>query len=198
MSNDQGLLDHRLPTYSTQFIGREREITFLRQLMGGDSVATNGPVAPGAQKDRLITLSGVGGCGKTRLALEVARGFAQLGDDDGSSFRDGVRWVDLASVTDPAELPQVVAAALDLREAASLNPLQALVNELDDQHILLIIDNCEHLAAACQRLVKVLIPTCPRVVILLTSRTPLHVADETIFAVPRAANGHTSTRMLRR
>lgn len=184
MSNDQGLLDHRLPTYLTQFIGREREITFLRQLMGGDSVATNGLVAPGAQKDRLITLSGVGGCGKTRLALEVARGFAQLGDDDGSSFRDGVRWVDLASVTDPAELPQVVAAALDLREAASLNPLEALVNELNDQHILLIIDNCEHLAAACQRLVKVLIPTCPRVVILLTSRTPLHVADETIFAVP--------------
>ncbi len=101
--------------------------------------------------------------------------------------------MDLASVTDPAELPQVVAAASDLREAASLNPLQALVNELNDQHILLIIDNCEHLAAACQRLVKVLIPTCPRVVILLTSRTPLHVPTRRSSPYPRCKRSYLNT-----
>ncbi|MEJ7742970.1 MAG: hypothetical protein WKF73_10680 [Nocardioidaceae bacterium] len=150
MSTDEALLHHRLPTFVTRFIGREAEITYLRTLVDGNSVAPGGLVAAGARTDRLVTLSGVGGCGKTRLALEVARAIARLGTDGGSSLRDGVRWVGLASVTDEDELPRVVAAALGLRSAAALSPLEALVAELNERHLLLVLDNCEHLTAGCQ------------------------------------------------
>jgi non-specific serine/threonine protein kinase len=184
MPADHQPIDSGLPTYLTRFIGREQEIAAVRQLLGDVFDATNEPMVPGAARARLVTLSGVGGSGKTRLALEVARSFAEAGSHSGSGVLDGVRLVELAPVTDGAQLPQVLAAAFHLREAAGVSPLDAVVKELKDQRTLLVIDNCEHLAAACRHLVKLLLPACPGLVILTTSRTPLRLAGEAIFAVP--------------
>ncbi len=178
MSTDRGA-DARLPAYLTRFVGWEREVSFLRQLVGADSVP-DGPVT----RARLVTLTGVGGSGKTRLALQVARSFTRADADGVFGFRDGVRWVDLAPVTEPGELPRVIARALRLREAAGSNPMRALITELQDQNLLLVIDNCEHLAEACGQVVTALLADCRRVVLLLTSRSPLHVPDETVFVVP--------------
>jgi predicted ATPase/DNA-binding CsgD family transcriptional regulator len=173
-----------LQTYLTRFIGRQEEIASLRQLLDGVFQATEETTRSGSAPARLVTLSGVGGSGKTRLALEVARSFAESGDHSASGFPHGMRLVELAPVASGDQLPQVVASALHLREAASVNPLDAVVKELADQRFLLVIDNCEHLRAACRQLVNVLLPACPGLVILATSRTPLHLAQETIFAVP--------------
>lgn len=184
MPIDNQPLDSGLPAYLTRFIGREQEIASVRRLLGGDSHTTDVSVLDGSPRERLVTLCGVGGSGKTRMALEVARSFAQTGNDSDPSFPHGVRLVELAPVTDGAQLPQVVAAAFRLREAAGVNPLAALVKELKDQRLLFLIDNCEHLAAACRQLIEVLLPACPGLVILTTSRTPLELDEETIFAVP--------------
>lgn len=184
MATDDAPLAFALPTYLTRFIGRQQEITSVRQLLDGASQGADETLRPALGPARLVTLSGVGGSGKTRLALEAARSFAEPGDDSTPGFPHGVRLLELAPVTSADQLPQAVAAAFHLREAASENPLEAVVKELAGQRILLVIDNCEHLRAACRQLVKVLLPACPGLVILTTSRTPLHLAEETIFAVP--------------
>jgi non-specific serine/threonine protein kinase len=163
----------------TRFIGRGRELAFLRQLVGADS-APDGPVTP----SRLVTLTGAGGSGKTRLALQVAHSLSGADTEDTSRFRDGVRWVDLAPIAEPEELPRAIVQALGLREAAGGSPMRALVTALRELHLLLVIDNCEHLAEACAQLVPVLLVDCPRVVLLLTSRWSLQVPGETVIVVP--------------
>jgi non-specific serine/threonine protein kinase len=170
--------DH-LPNYLTRFIGRQTEIVHLTGLLVGSQMRGD-EAAP----HRMLTLVGVGGCGKTRLALEVARALLEVGAGDGARFADGVRWVDLASVTDPAELPRAVAGAVQAPEALSSQPLDALVKRLWPQHVLLVLDNCEELTTACRHLAQVLLPSCPGVSLLLTSRIPLHMADERVYAVP--------------
>ncbi len=179
-----GLVEVGLPSYLTRFIGREDEIAFLAQLIDGDIPATASPTHPPPRRCRLLTLTGVGGSSKTRLALEVARDFTRAKTDGVGGFADGVHWVALGPVTVPDRMPQVVAAAFALREAAGLNPLDALVNRLKDQHTPLVFDNCEHLVTACPQLSDVLLARCPGLVILATSRTPLHLSNERIFAVP--------------
>jgi non-specific serine/threonine protein kinase len=171
--------DHLLPSYLTRFIGRQQEIAYLAGLLIGSQ--GSGGDAP---RHRLITLVGVGGCGKTRLAIEVARDLLRAGTGTDGSNADEVRWVDLASVAAPAELPRAVAEAMHVPEALSARPLDALVKRLRAQQLLLVLDNCEHLAAACGHLAQVLLSRCPGLVLLLTSRVPLHVADETVYAVP--------------
>ena len=161
------------PHYLTRFIGRQREIAQLKQMLTAKSAA------------RLITLTGVGGCGKTRLAAEVARIFtdAEAGGKD-ELFGDGVRWVSLTSLSDPALIPQAVAAALGLREATGHSPTGALLVALRQAHLLLILDNCEHLTGACSELVQRLLADCPELVILVTSHAPLNVIEEAVFPVP--------------
>jgi predicted ATPase/class 3 adenylate cyclase/Tfp pilus assembly protein PilF len=159
---------HNLPQQLTSFIGREREIEELRALLDG-SAETSSP--------RLVTLLGPGGCGKTRLALQVA---ADLLD----AYRDGVWQVELAALTDPTLVPQAVASAVGVREEPG-RPLSAtLIEYFQPRQLLLVLDNCEHLVAASAALVHELLRTCPRLRVLATSREVLGVPGEMGWRVP--------------
>jgi non-specific serine/threonine protein kinase len=155
-----------LPIESTSFVGREREITELRQRLVGV------PSAP-----RLLTLTGTGGCGKTRLALQVAASLVP-------EYPDGVWLVGFAPLGDPALVDRAVAAALGVRELASEPIRSTLVSFLRGRQLLLVLDNCEHLIDACSLLADWVLQTCPRVRILATSREMLGVPGELTFRVP--------------
>src|SRR5579871_758127 len=154
-----------LPRMPTSFIGREREIRELRQQLN---------------TARLVTVTGAGGAGKTRLAIEVAHAELQLkaGDDDGLVF------VDLAPLTDPALVPLQVAACVCVTEVPRVPITQTLVDVLRERHTLIVLDNCEHLLPACADLVDVLLRNCAHVRILATSRSRLGLADEHVWRVP--------------
>ncbi len=151
-----------LPQPPTSFIGRSREIREVGRLLAST---------------RLLTLIGVGGCGKTRLALEAATIQAD-------TFEDGVCWVDLVGLSGSALVIQTVAQALDLREAADESLLETLTHTLKAKRLLLALDNCEHLLAACRELVEALLLACPNLQVLATSREPLAIAGELSWLVP--------------
>jgi predicted ATPase/DNA-binding SARP family transcriptional activator len=152
---------HSLPVPLTSFIGRERERVKVSEL---------------ANSARLLTLTGSGGCGKTRLALAVANDLASV-------FKDGVWFVELAALSDSSLLGRVVSAALGVRDAPGTEPISLLVDELRAKHLLLILDNCEHLVDACASLVFALLGKCTSVRVLATSREPLRVPGEVIWQV---------------
>lgn len=154
-----------LPVVLTSFIGREKEIAELTQLLA---------------QTRLLTLTGAGGAGKTRLALEVA---SLLAD----SFEHGVWWVELAALNDAALVPQAVAKTLDVRESSGQSLVQILVNYLRSKQLLLVLDNCEHLIAGCAELTDTLLFECPNLKILVTSRERMGSARETFRLVPSLA-----------
>ena len=145
----------------TSFVGREREIGAIERLLGSE---------------RCVTLTGVGGCGKTRLALEVARRRS-------AGFGDGVAVAELAPVADPGEAPRAVADAVAMPVVAS-----ALTRDLciflRERELLLVLDNCEHLLDACAELVEALVDACPRLTILATSREPLGIEGECSWRAP--------------
>src|SRR5262249_3378093 len=118
-----------------------------------------------------------GGCGKTRLALQVA---ADLLDD----YPDGIWFVELAPLADPALVPQAVATTLGLKEEAGKPLIQTLVDRLRAKHLLLLLDNCEHLLAGCASLADTVLRGCGGVRILATSREGLGVAGEQTYRVP--------------
>jgi len=151
-----------LPLHLTSFIGREKEIAEVKRLL-----ATT----------RLLTLTGAGGCGKTRLAIRVAV-------DVLDAFPDGVWFVDLAPLNDPALVPQTIAAVFDLRESSTTSPIELLKNYFHLKNLLLILDNCEHLIQACAELSDAFLHGCPNMKILATSREALNIAGETAFRVP--------------
>ncbi len=153
-----------LPTQLTSFVGRASEIAKVKQ-----SLTTT----------RLLTLTGVGGCGKTRLALRVAADYAEA-----RAFENGVYWIDLAALIDPTLVPQAIARALGLREVPDQRVMDALLNSLGAKHLLLVLDNCEHLASACARLAETLLLACPNLKILATSREPLAGNGESAWLVP--------------
>src|SRR5262249_14576523 len=126
---------------------------------------------------RLLNLTGTGGCGKTRLALEVA---ARLHPE----YRHGLWLVELAALSDPNLVVQTVAAALGLREAPERTIQDTLVGFLPDRSILIVLDNCEHLIDACARLADSLLRACPGLRILATSREALGIAGEVAWRVP--------------
>ncbi len=172
---DPGVRPTNLPVQLTTFVGREREREEVKRLLADV---------------RLLTLTGAGGVGKTRLALEVA---AELVDPSASSeqvrfagqaYPDGVWLVELASVADPALVPQIVASALNVGEVPDEPLIATVTSALRPGQHLLVLDNCEHLAAACAELADRLLRGCPRLQILTTSREPLGVPGETVWGVP--------------
>ena len=126
---------------------------------------------------RVVTLTGPGGCGKTRLALRVAA-LAEAG------FGDGARLVELAPLTDPALVPASVAQALGVSERDAPTPAAGLVRELAGRELLVVLDNCEHVLEAAAGLVATLVAQCRRVRFLATSRERLDVPGELVFPVP--------------
>ena len=153
---------HNLPPQMTSFIGREEEISEVTQ-----AVRTH----------RLVTLTGPGGAGKTRLALQVA---ADLLDD----FPDGAWFVELASLEDPKFLPQAVLAAFGVSERPGRTATQSLLDFLRSKHLLLVLDNCEHLIASSAELTGALLTGVEIIRIMTTSREPLGVGGEAAWPVP--------------
>jgi predicted ATPase/class 3 adenylate cyclase/Tfp pilus assembly protein PilF len=154
--------NHNLPIQRTIFIGRENEISQVSALL---------------ESARLVTLTGIGGVGKTRLSIQTAEHL--LG-----KFPDGVWWVELASITNPDRVVDAVAEALSVQEQADRKLIETLENELHNHECLIILDNCEHLIEAVAHLADRLLITCPAVSLLTTSREPLHVEGEKILLVP--------------
>ena len=154
-----------LPAEFTRFVGRRRELAEVKRLLSGS---------------RLVTLTGIGGVGKTRLALRAAA-------DLSSAFRDGVHLVELADLRDPALLRHTVAGAMGLREQASDRQTSFLVEYLAPRQVLLVLDNCEHLIDGCAALAGELLRGCPQLRILATSGQSLGVSGENVVLVPSLA-----------
>jgi len=153
---------HNLPAQLTTFVGRAAQIT---------------EISASLTDNRLVTLTGAGGAGKTRLAIEVA---AQMA----SEFPDGVCYADLASITHPEVVPLTVARALGLPDQPGRSITETLLRFVRDRRMLLVFDNCEHLLEACADLVNDVLGACSRVTILATSREPLLVSGEVNWQVP--------------
>src|SRR5262245_8847457 len=151
-----------LPTPLSSFVGRQRELAELREALAAT---------------RLLTLTGPGGGGKTRLGLRFA---AETVDD----FADGVWWVDLAPLAEERRVAANVAEALGVRPLPGFTELQAVCAYLASRRALVVLDNCEHLLEACAETAEPLLQACPRVAVLATSRAPLGVAGETEWRVP--------------
>jgi class 3 adenylate cyclase len=147
---------HNLPRQLTSFIGREREMAEVKQLLTTTC---------------LLTLTGSGGCGKTRLALQVAADLVE-------EYPDGVWLVELAALTDPVLLPQAVATALGIREEPGRLLAATLADFLRPRALLLLLDNCEHLLTACAQLAESLLRGCPQLRILASSREGLGIGGE--------------------
>jgi predicted ATPase/DNA-binding SARP family transcriptional activator len=156
---------HGLPVQLTTFLGREEELAALGRLLG---------------RERLVTLTGAGGAGKTRLAVELAAGVLER-------FPDGAWLADLAAITDPELVPSRVMEALEVRQSGDLPVMEVLRYRLRSAELLLVLDNCEHLLDACAQLAGGLLGSSPGLRVLATSREPLGVAGEAVFAVPPLA-----------
>ena len=152
-----------LPLARTRLIGREAErgaaCTFLLE-----------------EAVPLLTLTGPGGVGKTRLVLAIAGDLAR-------HFADGVVWVDLAPLTDPTLVPATLAAALGVTPALNQPLSDTLVYDLQPRQTLLVIDNCEHVLGETAELIAALLPACPALQVLATSRAPLHVRGEQVLPI---------------
>ena len=151
-----------LPVETSSFVGRERELSEARELLA---------------ETRLLTLTGPGGCGKTRLALRMAREAA-------GEFGNGVWWVDLTSVSDPGLIAQAVARVMGVREVPGRSLLGLLIEHLESGEALLVLDNCEHVIEACAAFVDALLEGCPGLRILTTGREPLRLYGEVSWLVP--------------
>ena len=156
-----------LPIPRTRLVGREDERAAARTFLLDEAVP-------------LLTLTGPGGVGKTHLSLAIAT-------DVADHFADGVVWIDLDALTDPGLVPAAVATALALTGAADRSLTETLTGYLRSKHLLLLVDNCEHLLHAAGDLVSTLLAACPAVQVLATSRAPLHIQGEQEFSVPPLA-----------
>jgi len=156
------VVPNNLPRQLTTFIGRERVIAEAKRLLA---------------ETHLLTITGPGGSGKTRLSLEIAASLL-------AEYPDGVWLVEFAPLADAARVPQVLATTLGVREEAGRPLLTTLVDHLRSKRVLLLFDNCEHLIDACARLADALLRGCPEVKILPSSREALGLTGEVAFHVP--------------
>jgi predicted ATPase/DNA-binding CsgD family transcriptional regulator len=153
---------HNLPLELSSFIGRQKELAEVKRLV---------------ENARLLTLTGSGGCGKTRLALAVA---GELVED----FEDGVWLVELAPLSEPALVPHAVASTLGVREQPGRSLTETLSDYLGSKKVLVVLDNCEHLVEACAELAEALLHYCPKLRVLATSREALGITGEVAWPVP--------------
>ena len=151
-----------LPSELTSFVGRRQELRELKRLL---------------TTTRLLTLTGSGGCGKTRLALRAAAELAR-------AFPDGVRFVPLATIQDSLLVTQAVFNALGVQDISATLSLSTLTEYLAGRHLLLVLDNCEHILDGCAVLASALLMTCPDLQLLATSRQALGMPGEVRFQVP--------------
>jgi predicted ATPase len=156
------LYDNNLPVQVTSFIGREKQIEEIKSLLA---------------KTRLLTLTGSGGCGKTRLSLQVAAEMLE-------KYPDGIWLVELAPLADPSLVPQTVASVLGVKEEVGKTLTQTLREYLKPKTLLLLLDNCEHLLDACARLTDTVLTHCGHVQMLASSREGLGIAGEQTYRVP--------------
>jgi predicted ATPase/class 3 adenylate cyclase/DNA-binding NarL/FixJ family response regulator len=153
---------HNLPSQFTSFVGRGLQLTEVRKLLS---------------ESRLVTLTGAGGVGKTRIAVQVAN---QLGDE----YSDGVWYVDLAPITDPDLVPVTAARALGLPDQPGRSTMDTLLRFVRDRQMLVVLDNCEHLLDACANLVVSVLGGAPGLTLLATSREPIGMTGEATWRVP--------------
>ena len=170
---------NNLPQQSTRFIGREQALADVQRLLSNT---------------RLLTLTGSGGCGKTRLGLQVAA-------DSLDRLPDGAWLVELAPIADPGLVAQTVATVLGLKEAPGKSVVQTLTDYLKDKRLVLLLDNCEHLLDASAQLANALLRQCPQVTILASSREALGVGGEQTYRVPSLSlpdpkRAHTSASVV--
>jgi len=158
----KSVVSQHLPTQLTSFVGRDDQLTQVRELL---------------TRNRLVTLTGAGGTGKTRLAIEVAR-------QHSGGFGDGICYVDLAPITDPDVVPIVVARAFELPDQPGRSTMDALLRFVRDRQMLVVLDNCEHLLDASAELVVALLGAAPGLTLLATSREAIGVAGELGWRVP--------------
>ena len=166
----EAALRSNLPAQVTSFVGRDVELREVKKLL---------------EESRLVTLTGAGGCGKTRLAIEVAGELLE-------AFPDGVWLAELEAVSDPALVSQSLASALGIREDVSLgvggrappSVMERTIDYLDEKKLLVVLDNCEHLIEACAQVVNIVLRSAPEVRVLATSRERLGVGGEVLWPVP--------------
>ncbi|MEX1007956.1 MAG: NB-ARC domain-containing protein, partial [Acidimicrobiia bacterium] len=151
-----------LPLQTTSFVGREEDMADVIDALDGA---------------RVVTLTGVGGVGKTRLAIQVAAELLPR-------FRDGAWLVELGPLTDPAGLPDVIAAALAIQPRQGMSMAESIVDALRAKELLVVFDNCEHLIGAAARTVDAIVRACPGVRVLATSRKGLGLRGERQMTVP--------------
>jgi predicted ATPase/class 3 adenylate cyclase/DNA-binding CsgD family transcriptional regulator len=156
---------NNLPVQLSTFVGRLEEIATLATLVRGN---------------RLVTIMGTGGAGKTRLSQQVAAEVSDL-------FPDGTWWVELVGASDGNAVPPTVAGAIGVRLPSGSSPLDALVAGIGERYMLLVLDNCEHVVADAARLTDALLRGCPNLKVLTTSRTALDVPGELTWRVPALA-----------
>src|SRR5918997_1724104 len=153
---------HNLPSEFSSFVGREKELAEVERLL---------------ENNRLLSLTGSGGCGKTRLALAAASELVE-------GFEDGVWLVELAPLADPSLVAQAVASTLGVREQPGRSLTEMLSDYLGSKKLLLVLDNCEHLIEACAELAESLLRFCPGLCVLATSREALGITGEVAWPVP--------------
>ncbi|WP_433330917.1 LuxR C-terminal-related transcriptional regulator [Spirillospora sp. CA-294931] len=167
---------NNLPIQLTGFVGRDAELDALRSLLAGH---------------RLVTVTGAGGCGKTRLAAQVAAHTAE-------HRPDGVWWVDLAAVTDPALVAEAAAASAGVSVEPGLGATRSLTLRLRDRRALVVLDNCEQILDGAAEVADALLRTCPEVTVLTTSREPLGVPGEAVWRLPSLAEDEALTLFVER
>ena len=153
---------HNLPAQITSFIGREKEMAEIKQVLS---------------EHRLVTLTGAGGAGKTRLGLQVAM-------ESVNQFPDGVWFAELAPVTVSDLIPHTLLSIFNLREDTHRSAQEVLIGHLREKSVLIVLDNCEHMIEACARIGEALLQSCPKLRILASSREVLGIAGEVAYRVP--------------